>query len=61
MHAKDMTIVCSSINFIVDLSLNNLLRFLSRYLDKQEFLQRADVRQFELEREERLKRFRRMY
>ena len=38
-----------------------IIHFLSRYLDKQEFLQRADVRQFELEREERLKRFRRMY
>jgi hypothetical protein len=42
-----------------------ILRFVSldsnRYLDKQEFLQRADVRQFELEKEERLKRFRRMH
>ncbi|XP_064393655.1 craniofacial development protein 1-like [Halichondria panicea] len=31
------------------------------YLAKQEFLQRADLRQFELEREQRLKRFKRLH
>ena len=38
------------------------LYFLSHsYLAKQEFLQRADLKQFELERDERLKRFRKMH
>lgn len=31
------------------------------YLEKQDFLYRADLRQFELEREARLKRFRRLH
>ena len=32
-----------------------------RYLEKQEFLQRTDWRQYELEREERLKKFNRLH
>lgn len=31
-----------------------------RYLERQEFLQRTDLRQYELEREERLKKYRRL-
>ena len=31
------------------------------YLERQEFLQRTDMRQFELEREERLKKYRRLH
>lgn len=34
---------------------------LNSYLEKQEFLQRTDRRQYELEREERLKKYRRLH
>ena len=61
MRAAFVQVAATDREDTVSVMISNLDAPVYRYLAKQEFLQRADLRQFELEREQRLKTFKRLH